>query len=76
MVLTAMNHCGLLFCTTVVHEGCDMHEERFSQAKVRLPTDLKEWIAAQSQINRSSQNSEVVRAVRERKERVEMKEAA
>lgn len=53
-----------------------MHEERFSQAKVRLPTDLKEWIAAQSQINRSSQNSEVVRAVRERKERVEMKEAA
>lgn len=39
--------------------------------QLRLPTDLKAWIAAQADKNASSQNSEIVRAVRERMERQE-----
>ena len=39
--------------------------------QLRLPTDLKAWIAAQAERNASSQNSEVIRAVRERMERQE-----
>lgn len=38
---------------------------------LRLPSDLREWVQAESVRNGSSQNSEVVRAVRERMERVE-----
>ena len=37
--------------------------------QLRLPSDLKAWIAAQAEQNASSQNSEIVRAVRERMER-------
>ncbi len=37
---------------------------------VRLPPDLKLWIVKQSHKNGSSQNSEIIRAVRERKEKV------
>lgn len=37
--------------------------------QVRLPDELKAWIAAQSDKNGSSQNSEVIRAVRERMDR-------
>jgi hypothetical protein len=44
---------------------------------VRLPPDLKLWLVKQSQKNGSSQNSEIIRAVRERKEKVSPeKEAA
>ena len=39
--------------------------------QLRLPTELKAWIAAQAAKNASSQNSEIVRAVRERMERSE-----
>lgn len=39
--------------------------------QLRLPTDLKDWIAVQADKNASSQNSEIVRAVRERMERQE-----
>jgi hypothetical protein len=31
-----------------------------------LPLDLKDWIAAQAAANLSSQNSEIIRAIRER----------
>jgi Arc/MetJ-type ribon-helix-helix transcriptional regulator len=37
--------------------------------QLRLPNELKSWIAAQAEKNGSSQNSEIVRAVRERMER-------
>jgi uncharacterized protein (DUF1778 family) len=37
--------------------------------QLRLPPDLKEWIASQANINASSQNSEIIRAIRERMER-------
>lgn len=39
--------------------------------QLRLPADLKAWVAAQADKNASSQNSEIVRAVRERMERAE-----
>lgn len=39
--------------------------------QLRLPAELKDWIAAQAALNGSSQNSEIVRAVRERMEKTE-----
>lgn len=39
--------------------------------QLRLPVDLKAWIADQAEINASSQNSEIIRAVRERMERTD-----
>ena len=41
---------------------------------LRLPEDLKGFIASESEKNSSSQNSEIIRAVRERLERVQRKE--
>ena len=37
--------------------------------QLRLPDDLKAWLAAEAERNGSSQNSEVIRAIRERKDR-------
>lgn len=37
---------------------------------VRLPPDIKAWIESQSDYHASSQTSEIVRALRERMERV------
>jgi hypothetical protein len=39
--------------------------------QLRLPPDLKEWLHLESARNGSSQNSEVIRAIRERMERAE-----
>lgn len=41
---------------------------------LRLPADVKGFIATQSEKNGSSQNSEIIRAVRERMERVQREE--
>ena len=41
------------------------------QLQLRLPPELKDWIAAQAADNVSSQNSEIIRAIRERMERTE-----
>lgn len=38
--------------------------------QLRLPEEIKRWLVKQAERNGSSQNSEVVRAVRERMERV------
>lgn len=38
---------------------------------VRLPDDVKGWLKAEAARNGSSQNSEVIRAIRERMERVD-----
>jgi len=40
------------------------------QLQLRLPADLKDWIEAQADANGSSQNSEIIRAVRERMARL------
>jgi Arc/MetJ-type ribon-helix-helix transcriptional regulator len=44
--------------------------QRF-ELKVRLPRDVKDWLVEQVAENASSQTSEVVRAVRERMQRVQ-----
>lgn len=41
------------------------------QLPIRFPADVKAWLAAQAEKNGSSQNSEVIRAVRERMERTD-----
>lgn len=41
------------------------------QLPIRLPPDVKAWLADQARLNGSSQNSEVIRAVRERMDRQE-----
>jgi hypothetical protein len=42
---------------------------------VRLPRDVKDWLVEQAEVNASSQSSEIVRAVRERMQRGQNKEA-
>jgi predicted HicB family RNase H-like nuclease len=37
--------------------------------QLRLPPDLKAWLTAQADKNGASQNSEVIRAIRERMDR-------
>lgn len=37
--------------------------------QLRLPTDLKTWLKAEAEKNGASQNSEIVRAIRERMDR-------
>ncbi len=39
---------------------------RTVQVGIRFPADMKAWLEDQARLNRSSQNSEVVRSVRER----------
>jgi hypothetical protein len=56
----------------------DSMEKLVSEKKamqLRLPSDLKDWIAQEAIKNASSQNSEIIRAVRERKERLSIAEA-
>lgn len=51
-----------------------MNSRKMPQIVVRLPEDVKNWLTAQAEKNYSSQNSEIVRALRERIERVEASE--
>ncbi|HRN99973.1 MAG TPA: Arc family DNA-binding protein [Nitrobacter sp.] len=46
------------------------------QLKIRIPPDAKAFIEAQARENSSSQNSEIVRAIRERMKREGPAEAA
>ena len=62
--MMAMSHIWL-----VAILGDAMNDRK--PVQLRLPSDLKAWIAAQAEQNASSQNSEIVRAVRERMERQE-----
>lgn len=41
---------------------------------LRLPLQVKAWIADQAHLNGSSQNSEIIRAIRERMERTNQPE--
>lgn len=43
---------------------------------LRLPPDLKAWIAEQAEKHGNSQNAEIVRAVRERAERAQTTQPA
>lgn len=46
------------------------------QVNFRIPVALRDWLKEQKQRNRSSVTSEIVRALQERKERVEQGAAA
>lgn len=48
-----------------------MSNSKEDRQSIRFPADVKAWLAAQAEKNGSSQNSEVIRAVRERMERAE-----
>lgn len=39
--------------------------------QLRLPKDLKDWLQREAERNGSSQNSEVIRCIRERMQRAE-----
>jgi hypothetical protein len=41
----------------------------FPKLVLRLPPDVKEWIAAKAERNAGSQNSEIVRVLRDQMER-------
>lgn len=43
------------------------------QVNFRLPIELRDWLREQKDQNRSSVTSEIVRAIQERKQRVEFK---
>ena len=43
------------------------------QVAIRLPPDVKRFIKAEAKLNASSQNSEIVRCIRERMERMKAK---
>lgn len=43
--------------------------EKKGHITVRLPVDLRAWIEEQAERNGASQNSEVIRAIRERMDR-------
>ena len=38
---------------------------------VRYSEEDRKWLSSQAKLNRSSQNSEIIRAIRERRERVQ-----
>lgn len=40
-----------------------------TRLQLRLPTDLKAWLAGEALRNGASQNSEIIRSIRERMER-------
>lgn len=42
-----------------------------AEVRIRCPADVKAWLVDQARLNGSSQNSEVIRAVRERMDRQE-----
>lgn len=45
------------------------------QVNFRLPVELRDWLRGQKSRNRSSVTSEIVRAIQERRERVEFSPA-
>lgn len=52
----------------------EMPKNEDTQIKLRMPVDLKVWVDQQAKMNRSSKGSEIVRCVRERKDRVEQQQ--
>jgi hypothetical protein len=50
-------------------ESSLMTEQEYQKMLIRVPRDLKTWLEQEARRNLSSQASEIVRSVRERKER-------
>jgi Arc-like DNA binding domain len=51
-------------------QGVNMSSRELPKIVVRLPRDVKDWLVVEAANNASSQTSEIVRAVRERMQRV------
>lgn len=52
-----------------------MQNRAMPKIMVRLPADVKEWLERQAEKHAGSQGSEIVRAIRERMDRVAVEEA-
>jgi hypothetical protein len=50
-----------------------MTEQEPAKMLIRVPRDIKRWLELEARRNLSSQASEIVRSVRERKERQEQR---
>lgn len=50
-------------------EEATMATEDYKKLLVRLPSDVKAWLANEAKKHSSSETSEIIRAVRERMER-------
>jgi hypothetical protein len=48
----------------------------YQKLLVRLPKEVKAWLKEQASIHSSSETSEIIRAVRERMERIDQRSAA
>jgi type II secretory pathway component PulC len=59
-----------------VFRGVNVNSRDLPKIVVRLPRDVKNWLVKQAAENASSQTSEIVRAVRERMQRVPNETAA
>lgn len=63
------------FTSPVLHSTV-LNEDIMSQTEqvnFRLPVELRDWLRQQKDRNRSSVTSEIVRAIQERKDRMEFK---
>jgi hypothetical protein len=60
-----MNHGG--YVTTVVTKEAPIQAD--PQIKIRLPIEVKAWISEQAHRNGASQNSEIIRSIRDRMDR-------
>jgi hypothetical protein len=56
--------------------GFDMPSNADPQMKIRLPVELMQFLESEADKNGSTKTSEIVRAIRERKERLAAREAA
>ncbi len=51
-------------------------ESEVKQLKINIPEELKAFLVEQSRLNASSQNSEIIRAIRERMARLDETQTA
>ena len=54
---------------TRTHEEIMYPSDQAPKLQVRFPADVKEWIEREAKRNANSQNSEIIRCIRERMER-------
>ena len=52
-----------------IGEAMNVEKQNTERFFVRLPADAKLWVVKQAKKNGSSQNSEIIRAIRERMDR-------
>ena len=70
MLPNGLDAIPALCCNSIVLY-LEVHMNDTRQLAIRVPEEMKEWLMKEAGRNGSSQNSEVIRAVRERMERLE-----